>query len=135
MGRLAVLVAVSLAVVASLPGSGGAGSPVTCYSRAATIVGTEGPETLTGTGGNDVIAGLGGDDTINGNGGRDFICPGDGADTVNGGAGLDNVEASDGNDIAERRPRSRLHQLLRLAGRREGQPRERDREPAGEPTR
>ncbi len=72
-----------------------------------------------------MIAGLGGDDTINAGGGRDFICPGGGADTVHGGAGLDNIEASDGNDDAHRRRRSRLRQLLRLAGRREGQPRRR----------
>jgi RTX calcium-binding nonapeptide repeat (4 copies) len=41
-------------------------APPTCDGRVATIVGTEGNDTINGTAGRDVIVGLGGDDTIYG---------------------------------------------------------------------
>jgi Ca2+-binding RTX toxin-like protein len=64
----------------------------TCLGKPATIVGTDGNDTLTGTDGNDVIAGLGGDDVITSGGSDewDLICGGDGNDVVivTGGGGL-----------------------------------------------
>lgn len=56
------------------------GPPVTaaierrCDGRVATIVGTNGPDSLTGAAGPDVIVALGGDDTVRGLGGADAIC-------------------------------------------------------------
>ncbi len=69
-----------------------------CAGRAATIVGTSGPDVLTGTPGPDVIVGLGGADTIRGRGGNDIICAGGGADTVNGGGGNDRILGQGGRD-------------------------------------
>jgi Ca2+-binding RTX toxin-like protein len=69
-----------------------------CFGRNATILGTDGPESLTGTPGNDVIEALGGDDVINGGGGNDFICGGDGADRLSGNAGRDRLLGQLGND-------------------------------------
>ncbi len=69
-----------------------------CAGRAATIVGTGGPDVLTGTPGADVIVGLGGNDTIRGRGGDDVVCAGTGADTVNGGGGDDLLLGQGGRD-------------------------------------
>ncbi len=46
----------------------------TCFGKRATVVGTNGPDTLEGTAGSDVIAGLGGNDDMYGFGGPDLIC-------------------------------------------------------------
>jgi len=56
----------------------------TCLGKPATIVGTDGNDTLTGTSGDDVIVGLGGDDVITSGGSDNFdlICGGDGNDVV-----------------------------------------------------
>lgn len=70
----------------------------TCGGETATIVGTEGADTLNGTSGVDVIAGLGGNDTINGLGGNDLICGGLGNDTLRDNSGVDGVFGGDGND-------------------------------------
>jgi len=56
-----------------------------CIGQLATIVGTEGNDTLTGTDGPDVIAGLGGNDQIDGRGAADIICGGAGDDRIVGG--------------------------------------------------
>jgi Ca2+-binding RTX toxin-like protein len=83
----AIATAASLAVACQPPA-------VTCEGRTATVVGTNGDDTLTGTAAADVIAGLAGDDTIRGLGGDDIIC-GDaevaGDDDVDGGTGSDTV--------------------------------------------
>jgi Ca2+-binding RTX toxin-like protein len=63
---------------------------------AATILGTQGNDTLTGTPSRDVIAGLGGDDVIDGRGGNDLICGGDGNDRLSGGAGEDVLSGDSG---------------------------------------
>lgn len=71
----------------------------TCNGVAATIVGTEGPDSLYGTDGPDVIVGLGGSDGIEGGGGDDMICGGDGDDWLEGDAGNDYFEGGAGDDI------------------------------------
>lgn len=60
-----------------------------CAGRRATIVGTDGADTLRGTPAADVIAALAGDDTITGGEGNDLVCAGPGADRVIAGAGDD----------------------------------------------
>ncbi len=70
-----------------------------CAGKAATIVGTAGPDTLQGTGRTDVIVGRGGNDTIFGLGGADRICGGRGDDTLKGGNGPDRLVGGPGDDI------------------------------------
>ena len=70
----------------------------TCGGRAATLVGSPGPDRLTGTDGSDVIAGLGGDDRIDGLEGDDLICAGGGSDNIIGGAGNDTIDGAAGDD-------------------------------------
>ena len=63
-----------------------------CNGANATIVGTNGPETISGRFGrgvDDVILGLAGNDTIDGLSGDDSLCGGDGSDTLIGGGGND----------------------------------------------
>lgn len=88
---------------------------VLCRGRAATIIGTSGPDVLRGTAGPDVIAGLGGRDTIDGGAGDDVICAGPGDDTIRGGGGSDIVVAAGGNDTVYGGAGSDL--LFGLAGR------------------
>ena len=71
---------------------------VTCDGETATIVGTNGDESLTGTEGRDVIAGLGGIDEINGLGGDDLLCGDDGNDVTQGDAGDDDMFGRAGDD-------------------------------------
>ncbi|MBK5222251.1 MAG: diguanylate cyclase [Acidimicrobiia bacterium] len=70
--------------------------PVTCTGEEATIVGTDGDDTLLGTSKRDVIVALGGDDDIHGGNGNDLICAGAGADSVNGGNGKDTIRGEAG---------------------------------------
>ena len=70
----------------------------TCQGRAATIVGTPGPDTIRGTRGRDVIVGLGGRDVIRGLGGNDIICGGGGNDRIFGGPGRDLLVGGPGSD-------------------------------------
>lgn len=70
-----------------------------CDGVVATIVGTDGADTLTGTPARDVIVGLGGNDTITGMGGNDLICAGAGDDVVTTGAGSDRVFGGSGRDV------------------------------------
>ncbi len=91
-----VFVAGPLALPA-LPAQGA----VSCDGRPATIVGTEGPDSITGTDGNDVIVALAGNDRVSGGPGADVVCLGAGNDALNGGAGNDVSVAeavADGND-------------------------------------
>ena len=69
-----------------------------CNGLPATIVGTDGADTLEGTDGPDVIVGLAGDDTITGGADDDVICAGSGADTVDGGPGADVIFGQGGRD-------------------------------------
>ena len=74
---------------------------VRCNGRVATIVGTDGPDTLTGTPRADVIHGMGGDDVIYGLQGNDVICGGAGADTIYGGSGSDVLTGNKGPDTVK----------------------------------
>lgn len=68
---------------------------------AATILGTDGPDTLTGTSGDDTIEGFGGNDTISGMAGSDTIKGGLGADKLYGGNEYQSVGASADRDRLE----------------------------------
>ncbi len=76
-----------------------AGPPPTCGGQTATVIGTEGDDTLTGTDKKDVFAALGGNDTILGLGGDDIVCGAAGNDTVKGAAGNDEVRTGGGDDL------------------------------------
>jgi len=69
-----------------------------CEGRAATLLGSGGPDTLTGTSGDDVIVARSGHDTIYGEAGADLICTGPGNDWVDAGGGDDVVSGGSGND-------------------------------------
>ena len=86
-GRLTVLSAAIVATGALIFGvaASGASAPwPSCLGEPATIVGTDGNDTLNGTSGDDVIVGLGGDDVITSgaNDEMDLICGGDGNDSL-----------------------------------------------------
>lgn len=70
----------------------------TCFGEQATIVGTNGPDSLEGTSGHDVIVGLAGIDFLYGFGTGDSLCGGADADFVHGGLGSDKVTGGDGSD-------------------------------------
>jgi uncharacterized repeat protein (TIGR01451 family) len=72
--------------------------PVICAGREATIVGTDGNDSLVGTEGPDVIAALSGDDDILGLGGGDVVCGSGGRDLVSAGADADVVKGGGGDD-------------------------------------
>lgn len=93
--RFTAATAVLLMVAPALPRLGAA---ETCNGHEATIVGTEGNDTLTGTDERDVIVALGGDDSVDANGGDDVVCDGPGRDGVRGGRGNDVVVVGDGED-------------------------------------
>jgi Ca2+-binding RTX toxin-like protein len=78
-----------------------AATPLDCFGRTATIVGTDGPDRLIGTPRNDVIVGGSGADSILGRGGNDMICGGTGPDTVHGGRGSDNLLGQGGDDALD----------------------------------
>lgn len=71
----------------------------TCTGRIATIVGSNGPDTITGTRGDDVIVALGENDAVDGGPGSDLICLGDGDDRATGGAGDDALVGEGGGDV------------------------------------
>ena len=91
--RRTLAAAISGLVVLGLTGvSAPAHSTVaTCAGVAATIVGTDGDDTLTGTAGDDVIVGLDGNDVIDSGAGNDVVCGDAGADQLTGGAGDDKL--------------------------------------------
>jgi Ca2+-binding RTX toxin-like protein len=70
-----------------------------CGGKRATIVGTQGDNTLTGTKRADVIVGLGGVDSIDGKGGNDIVCAGPGGDFIFGGGGSDRILGQGGDDV------------------------------------
>jgi Ca2+-binding RTX toxin-like protein len=65
--------------------------PFLCAGEVATIVGTNGDDTLVGTTGRDVIQALDGDDAVLGLGGNDVICGGEDDDELSGGSGRDRL--------------------------------------------
>jgi len=77
---------------------------VPCAGQNATIIGTEGADTLSGTPAADVIAGLGGNDKISGLSGKDTICGGSGNDKLKGGGGNDMLLGQKGKDTLEGGP-------------------------------
>lgn len=70
----------------------------TCQGKAATIVGTNGPDNLKGTKGADVFVTLDGKDKVNARAGNDTVCAGTGNDHVVGGGGNDDEFGEGGND-------------------------------------
>jgi hypothetical protein len=70
-----------------------------CFGKAATRVGTSGPDRIRGTRRADVIVTLGGADRVRGRGGNDRICGGKGRDRLAGGAGNDLLNGGPGRDI------------------------------------
>jgi sugar lactone lactonase YvrE len=72
--------------------------PPKCEGRTATIVGTEGDDTIDGSPFDDVMVGLGGEDTLAGSGGDDRICGGDGGDDIDGQGGRDRCDGGKGRD-------------------------------------
>jgi uncharacterized delta-60 repeat protein len=84
------------------PAQGGSGSPppvARCAGRAATIVGTAGPDRLRGTPRADVIVALGGNDRVAAGRGRDIVCGGRGNDRLAGGPGADRLLGERGRDL------------------------------------
>jgi uncharacterized repeat protein (TIGR01451 family) len=65
--------------------------PPECAGEVATIVGTNGDDSLVGTPGRDVIQALDGDDAVLGLGGNDLICGDEGDDELLGGTGRDRL--------------------------------------------
>jgi uncharacterized repeat protein (TIGR01451 family) len=72
--------------------------PVNCAGRRASIVGTNGNDTLVGTAGPDVIAALSGDDNVIALGGNDIVCGSGGRDVVRGAGGSDRIKTGGGGD-------------------------------------
>jgi hypothetical protein len=70
-----------------------------CFGKAATRVGTSGPDRIVGTRRADVIVTLAGNDRVRGRGGNDRICGGKGRDRLAGGAGNDLLNGGPGRDI------------------------------------
>lgn len=88
--------AVSAVPTTPVPGPGPGPNPdpdpdpgYECFGLEATMVGTDGNNTIHGTSGRDVIVARGGDDIIYGDGGDDVICAGNGDDHLRGGSGDD----------------------------------------------
>jgi len=85
-------------LIATINPDGCAPGDFFCDGEPATILGTNGPDTLPGTAGDDVIVGRGGVDTINAGAGNDVVCANGGNDVVNGGPGDDVILGGEGND-------------------------------------
>jgi Ca2+-binding RTX toxin-like protein len=106
LGVLGVLASAPTAVAAPMLGE-------LCLGEPATVVGTDGRETINGTGNREVIIAGDGNDTINGNGGEDVICAGDSDtqrendqfddDIVRGGEDRDRINGGFGNDLIDGR--------------------------------
>ena len=71
----------------------------TCRNKAATIVGTAGPDQISGTADRDVIYAGAGDDVVGGAAKGDLICGGPGNDVISGGTGGDALFGGDGSDL------------------------------------
>jgi len=93
--RSVILALVFTAVVPV--GAAWAGTPL-CRGLPATVIGSNGDDTLTGTDGPDVIVARAGNDVIDGRGGDDVVCAGKGDDLVSGGTGNDRIYGGSGQD-------------------------------------
>src|SRR2546430_753549 len=80
--RLIVLSAALVVASVLVIGASASTSWPSCLGEPATIVGTDGNDTINGTSGNDTIAGLGGGDYLGGGTGDDKIDGGTGRDWV-----------------------------------------------------
>jgi hypothetical protein len=94
VGLLGLLIA-----AAGPEGASAVGAEPECSGRAATVVGSPGPDVLEGTTGSDVIVGEGGDDVVHARSGDDLVCGGPGADSVVGSAGSDTLIGGRGDDV------------------------------------
>lgn len=73
--------------------------PIKGTSRADTLDGTDGDNSISGLGGNDILRGGNGDDTIWGGAGKDSIYGGNGDDALLGDGGNDTLWGGAGHDI------------------------------------
>jgi hypothetical protein len=73
--------------------------PVTCGSRVATLLGTNGRDVIRGTKRSDVIVALRGGDVVRGLARADTICGDEGNDRLFGGRGRDRLIGGDGRDF------------------------------------
>lgn len=99
MGRKALLVFVSMGMLTAslvVAGPAAAAKRPKCFGQTATIIGTNGVDSIRGTNRADVIVAKGGDDEIVGRGGNDRICAGEGVDRVSAGGGADVVSGATG---------------------------------------
>lgn len=90
--RPAVVVLIGVALFAFVAGASALPTQVACFGRAATILGTEGPDQIGGTPGDDVIVALGGNDTVFAREGSDTVCGDAGTDIISGGPGNDEID-------------------------------------------
>jgi Ca2+-binding RTX toxin-like protein len=97
---LALALALVLSITASSIVRAEDGFVHRCFGRVATIVGTNGHDSINGTVGDDIIVGLRGNDFINGRAGNDRICGGGGNDASDfvGGESAPGLEGGSGND-------------------------------------
>ncbi len=94
---LSLIVLLSSAIMMTMPTAATAAT-YWCMGKRATIVGTNGANTLSGTRRADVIVGRGGNDTIYGKGRADRICGGGGSDYLDGGRTSDRIAGQTGDD-------------------------------------
>jgi Ca2+-binding RTX toxin-like protein len=95
--RFALLLALILVPVGWPSPTSGA-VPTRCLGLPASIIGTQGDDSIEGTPGDDVIAAGGGDDHVDARLGDDVVCAGAGADEVHGGLGADVLHGERGED-------------------------------------
>ncbi|HEY5988144.1 MAG TPA: hypothetical protein VIV12_17485 [Streptosporangiaceae bacterium] len=111
---LMVASAFSLAVL-FMPLSAPAQAAVpTCFGKPATIVGTNGNDSIRGTSLPDVIASLGGADLVHALAGNDLVCGGDGSDIVFDGYGSDAIDGGNGVDTVYLCPDGALDRLVNV---------------------
>jgi hypothetical protein len=95
----------ALLPVIGVAGQSSAGAdPVTCFGEAATIIGTDGPDTVDlqdGSHGSGpfVVATLGGNDVVFGSDSADTVCLGSGSDRFEGRDGDDRASGGGGDDV------------------------------------
>jgi hypothetical protein len=70
----------------------------TCFGKAPTAVGTNGPDDIKASSKADIILGFGDKDVINASGGNDRVCGGEGNDKLKGAAGKDKLKGEKGKD-------------------------------------
>ena len=97
-GALALVTGGALWATTVVSGTAYAVDAPLCNGKAATILGTDGDDTLSGTDGDDVVFLGKGNDKFDGLAGNDTICGGEGNDTLDGGAGDDWIDAGLGDD-------------------------------------